>query len=315
MYCLRPFTQFYVVENGDVHLCCPEWIAMPAGNLFATPPMEIWKGKVATRIRQSILDQSFRYCVSCPLLPGPSGCVVEGTDHEDSTERIDVLTMAYDPTCNLSCPSCRLSIRGKGKTSAAVQEIILSSGILKHVNTFFTSGSGDPLASPLFWDFLKALPQQDCPELKIALQTNGLLLTPRNWERLGIDSQRVKEIFLSIDAARPDTYKLNRGGDWSLLRANLDEIKRRGIRLQMNFVVQANNYKEMPEFLALADYYQAYRVYFSGMENWGTFSVEEFLARAVHLPGHPEHEQLLAVLRDPNLQSSFRIIRARLPSP
>jgi hypothetical protein len=74
MYCPRPFEQFYVVENGDVHLCCPEWIAMPAGNLLATPPLEIWNGKVARNIRASVVDQSFRLVpqdASPPNLPTP----------------------------------------------------------------------------------------------------------------------------------------------------------------------------------------------------------------------------------------------------
>jgi MoaA/NifB/PqqE/SkfB family radical SAM enzyme len=231
-------------------------------------------------------------------------------------ERIDMLTMAYDATCNLSCPSCRLAVRGKGPKSAAIQEILLSSGIFKHVNNFVTSGNGDPLASPLFWELVKALPGLDCPDLKLTLQTNGNLLTPKTWERLGDESRRVSEISVSVDAARKETYKLNRrGGDWDLLMANLEVIKRRGVMLQMNFVVQANNYKEMLEFMGMADAFGAYRVFFSGIENWGMFTDDEYVARAVHKPGHPEHEQLLETLRDPKLQGSFRIIVARLPKP
>ena len=314
MFCARPFSQFYIVENGDVHLCCPEWIAMPAGNLFVTPPLEIWKGKVATRVRESILDKSFRFCINCPHLPGPSGCVVpDDWAEQPSIERIGMMTMAYDPTCNLACPSCRTGIRGKAKNSAAIQEIILASGILQHVDTFYTSGSGDPLASPLFWDFLKALPNQGCPNLKITLQTNGLLLTPKTWERLGEHAARISEIFLSVDAARPETYQINRGGSWKVLNENLAEIKRRGIPLQLNMVVQANNYKEMLEFVDFADSYGAYRIYFSALENWGVLSDADYQARAIHLSSHPEHSNLVSLLQHEKLRPSFKIVLARLP--
>lgn len=314
MFCARPFSQFYVVENGDVHLCCPDWMAMPAGNLFVTPPLEIWNGKVATRARKSILDKSFRFCINCPHLPGPSGCVVLDEKAEmPSIERIGMLTMAYDPTCNLACPSCRTGIRGKAAQSAAIQDIILASGILKYVDTFYTSGSGDPLASPLFWELLKALPSQDCPNLKITLQTNGLLLTPKTWEKLGENASRISEIFLSVDAASPETYKLNRGGNWDVLNENLAEIKRRGIPLQLNMVVQKNNYREMLAFVDLADAYGAYRVYFSALENWGVLSEVDYLERAVHIPSHPEYSELVAILQHEKLKPSFKIVLARLP--
>ena len=41
----------------------------------------------------------------------------------------------------------------------------------------------------------------------------------------------------------------------------------------------------MPDFLRLAQRIGADEVYFSQLVNWGTFSVEEYARRAVHLPG------------------------------
>ena len=48
LFCVRPFTEFYVDPKGDAHLCCPQWIDIPAGNVLETPPMDIWRGAKAS---------------------------------------------------------------------------------------------------------------------------------------------------------------------------------------------------------------------------------------------------------------------------
>jgi MoaA/NifB/PqqE/SkfB family radical SAM enzyme len=316
MFCKRPFEQFYVTSNGDAHLCCPEWIAMPAGNVIATHPLEIWQGKVAQNIRRSILDQSFRHCVACPFLPGPAGCVVdESVEGQPAVDRIGTLTVAYDPTCNLSCPSCRQGIRGREPRSELIQRILLESGIFKIVDRLCSSGSGDPIASPLYWDLLASLPPAEYPHMQLSLQTNGVLLDERARGKFGTWWDRVDEVLVSVDAATPETYALNRrGGNWEKLMRNLDYLAQAtGVRLQLNMVVQANNFEEMPSFARLARSCGAHRAYFSALDNWGTYSTSDYAERAVHLPSHPQHARLLEVLRDPDLSDPARTTLARLP--
>jgi hypothetical protein len=71
------------------------------------------------------------------------------------------------------------------------------------------------------------------------------------------------------------------------------------LRLQLSFVVQQNNWTEMHAFLLLASIVNATHVYFMGINDWKTFSPEEYRQRAVHLPGHPDHNAFKAMLRDP----------------
>ena len=316
MYCPRPYEQFYVTSKGDVHLCCPEWVALPAGNLFESHPIEIWTGENARMIREGITDQSFRHCTNCPLLPGPAGCVRDVPPEQPDTRRIRTLTIAYDPTCNLTCPSCRTSVKGKDPLSAKIQEILLDSGIFNLVDRVCSSGSGDPLAAPLYWELLERLPPAKYPHLKLALQTNGVLLTEKTWERLGENAARIDEILVSVDACGPETYAKNRrGGDWDVLMENLAGIKARGIPLQMSMVVQQNNFREMPGFVDLARRFGARTVYFSALENWGTYRHDDYSSRAVHLRGHPEHAELLRVLGHPHFKDLTSITLARLPRP
>ena len=122
----------------------------------------------------------------------------------------------------------------------------------------------------------------------------------------------MRVVTVSVDAAREPTYRLNRGGDWGQLRENLLFLSALpGVRLQLNFVVQDNNFGEMVEFVEVASGYSASQVFFAGLRNWDAvlpssarnlhpvFTDLEYQERAVHLPSHPRHGKLLEVLRDP----------------
>jgi|WetSurMetagenome_2_1015567.scaffolds.fasta_scaffold04766_11 MoaA/NifB/PqqE/SkfB family radical SAM enzyme len=299
MFCPRPFQQYYVTPDGDVHPCCPKWVAMPIGNVLAAHPIGVWHNWVAQNVRRSIEDGSFRHCTGCKLLPGPEGCVVaESPPEPPSVERIHTLTAAYDTACNLACGSCRSQVAGSSETSLAIQDTLVRSGIFRLVDVLCSSGSGDPLASPLFWKLLDDLPRTKYPHLSLSLQTNGLLLDESRWRRLtDLHGHPVVELLVSVDAATPETYAENRGGRWEVLVENLAFASTLKIpTVQLNFVVQSNNVEEVPGFAVLAKKLGATRVYFSALENWGTYDKKEYLDRAVHLPQHPKHDRLLASL-------------------
>jgi hypothetical protein len=95
-----------------------------------------------------------------------------------------------------------------------------------------------------------------------------------------------------------------RGGEFAVLLRNLEFIA--GLRADgpltwfgINMVVQANNFAEMPAFVRLGRRLGVDTVAFHQLVNWGTFSADEYAARAVHQPAHARHQELLNVLRDP----------------
>jgi MoaA/NifB/PqqE/SkfB family radical SAM enzyme len=205
-------------------------------------------------------------------------------------------------------------VRGRDPLSATIQSKLIDSDIFKHVDQLCTSGSGDPFASSLFWSLIDHLHSNDYPRLRLSIQSNGILLTEKNLVRLGAYNSRIDILSISIDGASPDTYAQNRrGGDWEVLMNNLANIVRRNIFIQLNMIVQQNNYREMPAFVRLARSFSANRVYLSALENWGTYDDADFQRRAVHLPNHPEHEDLLRVLDDDNLQDPNFITMGCLP--
>jgi MoaA/NifB/PqqE/SkfB family radical SAM enzyme len=289
-------------------------VKLPIGNVFRESLADIWNGPNARRIRESIHDGSFRFCGECPFLQGaPSGPVMDRSAvsnerhlawmNTGTTEvaEVDDLNLAYDRTCNISCPSCRKSvIVEKGPTLrylAAVQSRTLAGEALAKIRWLWITGSGDPFASKTYRDLLRSIDPARYPNLSVRLHTNGLLFDEDAWLGLGAARNIVRTVCISIDAATKETYEVNRrGGNFDTLQERLAfvaELRRRGPvrRLEFFFVVQANNFREMPAFAELAREFGADAVLFTPLRNWGTFDDREYAERAVHRPEHAEHAE------------------------
>ena len=297
MFCPRPFTEMYIDERGDCHLCCPFWMNKVAGNVLTASPLEIWNGATATELRATILDQSFKHCSNCG-----NRSIIRDTASPYDLSVVDVLTLSYDQTCNLACPSCRVSAKGASPMAHKIHRIVIDSGILRYVKCLRAFGGGDALASSLFRELLRRLPTLDChPEMTLSLQTNGLLLTPERYDEVLRSGFPIKEVLVSVDASNAATYKLVRGGDWNVLMTNIANLRGKGVRTQMNFVVQDINYREISDFVELAHVLGVNDVYFSELENWGTYDTSDYLERAVHRPDHPHHADLVRLLNESSL--------------
>jgi hypothetical protein len=312
MYCAVPFDRLHVDVHGEANLCYGQtWTSRGIGNVLATDVMELWRSPQATAFRQAILDQSFELCTDCRC---PE--MVERRDppaHHD-LDTIGCLVLSYDYRCNLSCPSCRTTLHKPSPLSEQIHDTLMRSGVLSYVRMVSAMGSGEALASPLFWDLVDVrLRSPDCyPTISLSLTTNGVLLTPRRLERILAPGRKLVGVEVSVDAARPETYAVNRrGGSWTGLMENLRHLSQSQIPLRLNFVVQANNYREMPAFVELALGLGADYVRFDALNNWGSFTPSEYEARAVHRPQHPEHQQLREVLAHP-LMKDPRVHLAQL---
>lgn len=332
MICTRPFEWFEVHADGSVFLCCPAWLRRPAGNLLRQPINEIWNGPVAEEIRKSILNGSFHNCSArrCPSLASqrppikPITALVEGRVAEairKGQTRLEYppvqLNLAYDLRCNLACASCRSSRSSLGAAEQIHLETIqkvVEQQLIPLITTLTLSGYGDPFASPGYLQILRRLSPETAPRLKcLRLHTNGQLFTPQTWDLLPGLHCLLQEVEISLDAASEETYRQNRqGGELGVVLENLAFLAGLPIKRRLSMVVQRNNWQEIPEFLQLAERYHA-QAFLSPLVNWGTFSREEYLARAVHLPSHPDYPALQTLLE--NLPRSEEVDLGCLPYP
>ena len=187
--CTRPFSWLEVGASGQCHLCCPSWLNKPVGNIRNQTVEEVWNGKAAQEIRESMHDGSFRFCNdNCPFKRTKSNPIRERSNVPPEyrfvvNEKLTKLpygpitiNTAYDPTCNLSCPSCRKELivaKGKAKESIiAIHEKLIP--CMKQAITLNVTGSGDAFGSPLFRNFLRSINLKEYPNLvSIYIQTNG----------------------------------------------------------------------------------------------------------------------------------------------
>ncbi len=320
--CTSPFEYAHLQSNGDVYPCCPSKFGKVIGNLRRESLEEIWSSAAAAEVRESMVDGSYRYCnaQACEYLRearssgktmSPAALVEwaggQGLTLPRSSPR--VVNFAFDKSCNLSCSYCReTTFRASSEELTVIHDIDANvfSAALEGTERIILLGEGDPFASPFYREKLQRYAWARHPKLRIKIQTNGLLLTPSMWASMGASHGAVDWISVSVDAATPETYHLNRKGDFGLLVENLEFIA--GLfadgeirHFHINFLVQANNFREIPGFARLGKRLGCDLIEFQRLENWGTYTEAEYRERAVQENWHPEHEDLLEVLRSEEL--------------
>jgi MoaA/NifB/PqqE/SkfB family radical SAM enzyme len=223
-----------------------------------------------------------------------------------------LLSLNYDTSCNLYCESCRdkVKVLDKKRQEELIrfQDALIKTDFFKKVKRLTVSGVGEVFASRVLMDLLTdKITKSRFPGLKIMLRTNGILLTPGNWERIKNVHYAIDTISISIDAAAENTYRLlRRGGDFNRLLKNLGFLKelkkKNNIKVILNFVVQKQNYREMPGFVRLAKTFDCDRVAFTKIFNLGTFNSNNYHDAAIHDPRHPEFPEFKKILAGPLLK-------------
>jgi hypothetical protein len=329
--CAAPFVQLDVLET-TTHLCCASWLQTSAGNLSVSEWQDVWNSDAAQDIRASIHDGSYRFCnkTACPK--------IQGADLADAAELAatsdlwrdvieqaitampvgpEVVNLAYDRTCNLSCPSCRTEKFAADEATRARYEDMQQYRILpllRDAKTVFVTGSGDPFASKNFRRLMTQLTEKDYPRLGFQIMTNGMLFTPRQWESFPTLHGRTRILKISIDAAEGPTHELlRRGAKWPVMLENMvfaGELTAQGLvdHFELVFTVQHENYREMGDAVDLAHKVGATGVYFARLTNWGTFSTEEYARKAVFLPSHPDYADFIEHMQDERLQDPMVLL-------
>lgn len=321
-FCGRPW-DFFLVGDYYSTQCC--YIHENIGKINSPDLFDTFNNEAAIRVRKSILDGSYKYCKAdiCPhiqknelpdkdKLTGWYKEIVENNILE-TTDVPEYIHMCNDLSCNLHCPSCRIKKISSmpeerynlfKKFQVKLLEQIKKS---KKVITINITGSGDPFASKLYRDFLFSIDGKEFPNLKIGLQTNGVMLTENYFQRLKPIWKNIKHIMVSIDAASEETYnKIRLGGNFKQVIKNIKNIALQkamnalDMYLELSYIIQKENYKEMPLMVDQAvenrftpSFYQIYKWYNS------TF----FDDAIIFNEKHPEYNQFIESLKHPKLKS------------
>ena len=326
-FCEHPFTYSEFHRKWDnpfnptetQYVCCPDWNDI---NIRVSDDlMENWYSDAAVSIRKGHLSGDFKGCnpVSCPALNTlmntgkPAGNIKHISEwnpkkyNNHGPERIKVCS---DDACNLKCPTCREELRPNTaekttRTGNLMKAITRDYGAT--LKTIITSGGGDPFYSTPMREFLLGINKDNFPTLDyVILHTNGILFTPKMWEKMKNIHSQIKLVEISIDAARKDTYEniVRLGGKWDVLMENLEFIKTiDSIEMVMlDFVVQKANFREMEDFVLMGQRIFGesefkLQINFTKVWPWPSIKPETYKEMCVWDSTHPDYNEFVKEIR------------------
>ncbi len=256
IHCTRLENTLSVVSDGRVKICCS--VMFPFGNLLYDGELdEIYNSTCARIVKLSSLNRSYCLCDFSGWCKG----YINGKGHPLPTEKWETnhlperIQINFDPACNLCCKSCRTKPYVMDEISQQRNEIILKkllrSGWLEQVRRLRIAGNGEVFYSPYYRQLLTT----DFQRKRIDILSNGTLFNQDNW-RLVAGKYSSINVDISVDAATAETYQKLRGADFNNLMKNLNMLadlrRQKQIRyFGLNFVVQRDNFHEMPDFVRL----------------------------------------------------------------
>ena len=326
--CHMPFERIDIQENGNCAVCCAQWMPrFSTGNVLSdgVSALDVFRNDRSAAARQSMLDGSFKFCdlVKCPVfaneaLPTKEAALVFGENTRNGVQRGAVkheypsyVLLAFDQSCNLSCPSCRSHVITEKMDMQTRKEELIGTSIaplLRQARVLHINPAGEIFVSRPLRRLLSKLNPTDYPDLKLNIISNGMLLNQREWDKFPGIHGMIDSIRISTDAATKPTFeKLRRGGRWEIFYENLKflaGLKDRGEinEFKLSFTYQVDNFREMPAFVDMCRELSPHAVtIFEKLENWGTFKPEDYKHMAVHKMDHPLHEEFLAIISQPKM--------------
>jgi MoaA/NifB/PqqE/SkfB family radical SAM enzyme len=191
------------------------------------------------------------------------------TDKERNDKKIVVagfprtLTIESTTACNLRCVMCPHSLdavhRPKHMPKQLFDKLATALGLAREIQLH---GIGEPLLSPSFWQILEQAPFH--PDTALSINTNMTILNADKIKTLTSLPAKLT-INISLDAARPETYRRIRGGDLNKVLANIAALRdaRHGAYpfLCINMTMMRENIEEAVEFIEMGHRLGIGRIY------------------------------------------------------
>lgn len=317
-FCTQPFTYTEFHRQGNKraqYICCPDWNDV---NIYESDDLlSNWNSEKVEEIRKGHLSGNFVGCKPdvCPALntllnTGKAVLSVRPIKEWDAEKYIKKapqrLKICSDDACNLKCPTCRSELKPNNEERTTRVRGLLNNIEKDYSLTLeeiFTSGGGDPFYSTPMREFLQSITKEKFPNLKrILLHTNGILFTPKVWDKMKSIHPYVDYVEISIDAATKNTYenKVRLNGKWDVLIENLNFIKTIDTIncVQLDYVVQKVNFREMEPFVKLmSDIFRGARfdlvINFQKVWPWPTISPEDYKEMCVWEKSHSDYNDFL----------------------
>lgn len=310
-HCKIPFQQIFVNWQGDLYNCwCEAWLPKPIGNIL---DIESWEHlneflDENNSVRQTILDRTYKYCNAKVCHPLQEK--FEGTNpnyfvslEEIKQQKLELLRIAMDHSCNLYCGSCRHDVIIKRQKDFVeslerkvnqINKVFFNPTRMKYV---FIDGVGEFTASKTLFSWMQDIADSG---IKFWLQSNGTLLYQYK-DKMHKILNATDKINISIDAGSPEVFAATRrGGDWNKLIQGLEMLNEMRqdlkFRIRYNFTISHLNYFDLPNFLSLCEKMQPDATYVSKVERWGHLTDAQWQEMNIFSKTHPKHMEMAIML-------------------
>ena len=302
--CARPFHVLSIVPTGHCVTCCPAYIKnFTIGNIFNNDLEAVWNSNRARHLRNMLMNNDYTMCDlnTCINMELIDKDKINDYYINKNIKMPDTILMSWDYDCNVACITCRNNLIKNDEKNIenlkGIENSILEA--CKNAKYFYASGNGDPFGSSYARNIIRKIIEVN-PNIKFLIHTNGILCNKKICEELNI-TDKIKDITFSIHASCKETYdKIVRYGNFEKVIENLawiSKLKKDGIieNIYLVFVVHKLNYKDMPEFVRIAEKYNAvasFRYY----RQWANNSEFNYNDMAVFEKNHPEYNSFLKIL-------------------
>lgn len=303
--CNMPSTTLSIDYMGRIFLCdCDGHLPFPVGNIRdKTTYDQLLSGDITKSLIRSVSDNKFTYCDT-------KNCGIQYENKMKPADRLDI-NLGIDLGCNYACPSCRERIvldnsfefvDARKKWIDNIYTLVQSAADRKV--SVLIGGNGEPFVSELYIYAFEQLSKLD--NVKFSFRTNGSKLI-KHEELLVEMKDKINSLHLSIDAATKNTYEIVRKpGKWENLLNNLDLIKRHRLKATASFVVQVDNFKEMPQFVDFCNSYDMIPQ-FAPLNDWGSW--HNFNEHVVHDPESTYYNEFQQIISNMPLEHVRKFLK------
>jgi len=306
--CRAPFENIEIHPEGDIYPCCPGYLYNPPtafGNIIKSDFKDIWNGPELNDIRQKVLNNDYSLC-DRKICDYVSSSYTK--DFDATKQGPKQIFLCYDQECNYKCITCRDAIiTNTDEELKTFDKVIIPKilPLLKDTKEIMFSG-GDPLSSRHSRKLIKAVCAKNS-KAKLSIFTNGYFFDEQNMKELGV--KKLKNLSISVNATTKETYKeIMQIDAFDKIMENLkfaSKLKKQGKieDIELNFVVHSMNYKEMIDFVKIAEKLDAMAIFWEYRPWAWTEMHKRYKEVAVFEPYHKDYQKLKKILHNPVFKS------------
>ncbi len=307
LFCKNPWNCLELNNDGKCFFCNPCFSNFNLiGNIFEEDIDEIWNGEKAQKFRQDILDKKYSFC----NYDNCNGNKTEDLPYKDVIAPYpEYINIGYDYTCAQKCIICRDEYKALPPEECKKWEDRLETHILpitSKVKYMFVNCRGEFFDSKHTQKMVAAILNNN-PNIKVDFISNGIKCNEENLIKHNL-LDKIFKIHISLHAAKRETYKrIFRNDKFNDVMKNvryISSLKKSGKieEFEIMFVITADNYKDMPAFVKLAEELDARAAFSACIGGYAEYIMnrEDY---AVFYQNHHDYNDFVKMMKNPIFNS------------